>query len=212
MFMRIRNAFIGGTAVIVPIALTIAIVRYIVITINSWILNPLINLFTPYITDTYARYAAKFGIFVLSIFLICFIGWTAKILVIRKFFGTWEKVFLKIPMLGKIYNALKEISTAFIGQGKTVFKQVVLVEYPRKGLYSIGFITGDAKGELQVKKDEEVFSVFIPTTPNPTSGVFLLIPKSELKFSNISVEAGMKMIISGGAVTPAFKETKENVK
>ena len=96
-------------------------------------------------------------------------------------------------MFGKIYHAIRQISSAFLGEGKTIFKQVVLFEYPRKGIYSIGFVTGKASGAVQTKSGEEMITVFLPTTPNPTSGIFLLVPKSELRFLKMSVEEGMKM-------------------
>jgi len=108
--------------------------------------------------------------------------------------------------MGKIYNAVKQISSAFLGQGKTIFKQVVLLEYPRKGLYSLGFTTGVTKGELKYVHQKNSVNVFIPTTPNPTSGMFIVVPKDEIRFLKMSVEDGMKLIVSGGAVSPEFTE------
>ena len=85
---------------------------------------------------------------------------------------------------------------------------MVLIEYPRKGVYSIGFITGKGKGEIQSVTNEEVFNVFIPTTPNPTSGIFLLVPRNEAKILKMTVEEGMKLVVSGGAVVPPFETIK----
>ena len=208
MFTKIRNTFIAGIAVIFPIAITFIIMRFLFVRINSWILNPLIKVLTPYLAGLHAVYAAKIGIFALVIASVCLIGLAANILVVRRFFGIWEKIFLKVPMFGRIYYAVKQISTAFLGRGKSIFKQVVLIEYPRKGVYSIGFVTGEGKGEIQAETTEEVFNIFVPTTPNPTSGIFLLVPKNELKFLRMSVEEGMKLVISGGAVVPPFGAEK----
>ncbi len=204
MFAKFRNAFISGIAVILPIAITFIIFRFLFDNINDLILNPLIKSLRPYLADPHALYAAKAGIFVLLIFAVCLIGWGANILVLRRFFGIWERIFLKIPMLGKIYNAVKQIGTAFLGQGKTIFKKVLLIEYPRKGVYSIGFVTGESQGEIQALTKQNVLNVFVPTTPNPTSGVFLLVPQHEVIYLKMTVEEGMKLVISGGAVSPPF--------
>ena len=207
ILVKIRNTFISGIAVIFPVAITFFLIRFLVTTINRLVLNPFMKLMAPYMTAPYHVYAAKIGVFVLVILTICVIGWAANILVLRKFFGIWERIFGKIPMFGKIYYATKQISTAFLGQGKTIFKKVVLIEYPRKGVYSIGFMTGEGRGEIQRITDTVVFNVFVPTTPNPTSGIFLLVPKNELRFLKMTVEEGMKLVVSGGAVAPPFEAT-----
>ena len=111
--------------------------------------------------------------------------------------------------MGKIYNAIKQISSAFIGQGKTIFKEVVLIEYPRKGINSIGFTTGPSKGEINSvlgKKGYSGVNVFVPTTPNPTSGIFMVFPKEDVQFLEMSVEDGMKLVVSGGSVSPEYVE------
>jgi len=206
MLKKIRNYFIGGLAIIFPLAITIIIIRYLAIKVNSFILNPLIEFLNvnPYLTE-HSRYIAKALVIVIVIMFISFIGWAADIIFLRRFFSFGEKLFIKVPMIGKIYSVTKEIGSAFLGQGKTFFKKVVLIEYPRKGVFSIGFMTGKGKGEiLRVSKDELV-SVFIPTTPNPTSGIFLLVPKSEVKFLKMSVEEGLKIVVSSGTLTPPLE-------
>lgn len=210
MWIRFRNMFIAGLAVIFPIAITLFIVRLVVVFVNNWILNPLMKFLSPYLNTPYHIYAAKIGVFICVMFFVYLIGLAANIIVIRKFFGLGEKIFLKIPMFGRIYQAIKQISSAFIGEGKTIFKKVVLIEYPRKGVYSIGFLTGETKGETQFMTKEVVYNIFLPTTPNPTSGLFLLVPRNEVKFLDMTVEEGMKMIVSGGAVMPPFKAAKSN--
>ena len=151
-------------------------------------------------------YIAKALIFFVVLFAVALIGWGAKILVIKRTFLIGERLLLKVPFMGRIYNAAKQIFSAFLGQGKTIFKQVVLVEYPRKGLYCIGFTTGTVKGEIKESLGQSGINVFIPTTPNPTSGLFLIVPRENIHFLKMTVEDGMKLVISGGSVAPPSQE------
>ena len=116
-----------------------------------------------------------------------------------------EQLLFKVPMIGKIYTIIKQLSFAFLGQGKGLFERVVLIEYPRKGIYSVGLVTAKGKGEIQAKIPQGVLSVFVPTTPNPTSGVYLLVPEDEAIALDMSVEEGLKVVISGGTITPPFR-------
>ena len=207
MWHRLRNNFITGVAIIFPVAITIFIIRFLVMILNSYILNPLVNALkiNPYLT-AHSQYIAKGIIFILVILLIAFIGWAAKFLFLRRFFTFGEKIFIKVPILGKIYSVTKEIGSAFLGHGKMFFRNVVLIEYPRKGLYSIGFATTETKGEFKDNKTEDFVSVFVPTTPNPTSGIFLLVPKGDARLLDISVEQGMKIVVSSGTIVPCIRE------
>jgi len=120
-----------------------------------------------------------------------------------------ESVLLRVPFMGKIYNVAKQIFSSFFGNGKTIFEKVVLVEYPRKGLYSIGFTTGETKGKVLESVVYAGLNVFIPTTPNPTSGIFLIVPKEDVIFMDMSVEDGIKLVVSGGAVYPKTHNSKK---
>jgi uncharacterized membrane protein len=113
-----------------------------------------------------------------------------------------EAVIKRVPLLNKTYGFVKEVSHTLLGQEKTVFQRVVLVEYPRSGVYTIGFVTSEAGGEVQEKTQETVVNVFLPTTPNPTSGWLALVPREQVQDLDMSVAEGMKLIISGGAVVP----------
>ena len=194
--------FINGIVLLLPIAVTIALIRFLVAQVNNIVLNPVAKFFALMSWETRNIYIAKMVIFFAVIFMVALIGWGAKILVINRIFSLGERIFLKVPVMGRIYNAAKQIFSAFLGHGKTIFKQVVLVEYPRKGLYSIGFTTGTTKGEIKEFVGGSGVNVFIPTTPNPTSGIFLVVPKDSIRFLNMSVEDGMKLHISGGSVSP----------
>ncbi len=194
--------FFNGIVILLPIAVTIALIRFLVVWVNNIVLNPLMKFFAPIAKGPEHVYLAKTIIFLVVIFAVALIGWGAKILVINRVFSLGEQLLLKVPIMGRIYNAAKQIFSSVLGQGKTIFKQVVLVEYPRKGLYSVGFTTGTTKGELKDSIGTSGVNVFIPTTPNPTSGIFLIIPKESIFFLKMSVEEGMKLVVSGGAVSP----------
>ena len=206
MFNKIRNNFITGVAIILPLAITVFIVRFLAIKINSYILNPLVGVLN--LNPQLARhsiYIAKTAGFIIVIFLISLVGWAANIIFLRRLFAFGERIFVKVPMIGKIYSVTKEMGSAFLGQGKAFFKKVVLIEYPRKGVYSIAFSTGEAKGEIKDAAGKELVNVFVPTTPNPTSGIFLLVPESEINPLQMSVEEGLKLVVSSGTITPQLR-------
>jgi uncharacterized membrane protein len=203
LWNRFLVNFFNGIVILLPITVTILIIRFVVIKVNDAILSPLAKLLAPMaLEQRHELIIAKSVIFIGVLFSVAIIGWGAKILVINRVFGLGEKVLMKVPFMGKIYTTSKQIFNSLLGQGKTIFKQVVLVEYPRKGLYTIGFTTGITKGELKDSLGQSGVNVFVPTTPNPTSGFFLVIPKESIRFLKMSVEEGMKLVVSGGSVSP----------
>ncbi|NQU95578.1 MAG: DUF502 domain-containing protein [Candidatus Omnitrophica bacterium] len=209
MFTKIRNNFITGVAILLPVALTIIVVRFLAVKINSFILNPLVKLLNlnPYLTE-HSLYIAKVLVFVIVVLLISIVGWAANIIFLRKLFSFGERMFIRVPMIGKVYSVIKEIGSAFLGKDKAFFQKVVLIEYPRKGIYSIGFVTGEGTREMQNFTGKELVSIFVPTTPNPTSGVFLMVPRNEMKFLDMTVEEGLKLVVSSGTVTSRVKSRK----
>jgi len=120
-----------------------------------------------------------------------------------------EGLILRIPVLNKIYGFAKDVSDTMLAGKKTVFERVVLVEYPRPGMYALGFVTNETEGEAQAKTKEPVISVFIPTTPNPTSGFLALVPRDNVIAMDMTVAEGMKFVISGGSVVPPYKPRTE---
>jgi uncharacterized membrane protein len=140
----------------------------------------------------------------LAIFLIGFVG-----LLARNYFGKrmieWvDLALLKVPLLNKIYGATKQVNDAFSSTNKTAFRTVVLVEFPREGVFSMGFITSEQQDEMQIKTGRKLVCVFIPTTPNPTSGFLILTPESQVTKLEMSVADGIKYIISLGSIMPEF--------
>jgi uncharacterized membrane protein len=214
LLRKIRTYFITGLVVILPAILTYTILRFLVIKTVELILDPisdiLIKTARPYLPDIYFPFAVhlvKGLIFISIIAAIILIGMAARVFFIRRMFSAIENLFLKVPMISKIYMSIKQLSSAFLGQGM-IFEKVALLEYPRKGIYSIGFVTTEAKQELQKKTKAKMISVFLPTTPNPTSGVFLLVPEKDIIYLDMSVEEALKLVVSGGKVTPLYKELK----
>ena len=201
MLKSLRKNFITGVAVILPAVITIWLVKFIIGKTNNILLEPMVQFLRPYIMDSAVlEYIAKVLIFIFIVVAISIIGFGTRILFLRRFFSFLEKNIHQLPMVGKIYGAIKEMSHAFLGQSKEIFTRVVLVEFPRKGIYAIGFVTSEGKGEAQDKTIEKVINVFVPTTPNPTSGFLLLVPEGEMIKLDMSVEEGLKLVISGGMV------------
>ncbi|MDD5073103.1 MAG: DUF502 domain-containing protein [Candidatus Omnitrophica bacterium] len=201
MFTSIRKNFITGVAVILPALITIWLVKFAVVKTNYFLLEPIADFLRPFILDsTILEYIAKVLTLVFLVVIISLIGFGTRILFLRKFFSFWEKNISQLPMIGKIYGAIKEMSHAILGQSKSIFTRVVLVAFPRPGIYAIGFVTYESKGELQDKTVTRVTNVFVPTSPNPTSGFLLLVPEKEMIKLDMSVEEGLKLVISGGIV------------
>lgn len=202
MLTKLRDNFITGIIVVLPVAITVWLLAVLYHAVNDMILDPLIKYFKPYFVNIYFEYGARTIVFLVLVALVVLIGLATRIIFIRKLFSAGERLFFKIPMVGKAYSTIKQISKALLGERKGVFKAPVLVEYPRRGVYSIGFLTSAAKGEIQEKTEKKLLNIFVPTTPNPTSGILLLTPEDEIIYLDMTVEEAMKLVISGGIVVP----------
>jgi uncharacterized membrane protein len=155
---------------------------------------------------SYTRfYIPGLGILVLAVLLL-FVGVLATNIFGRKLVRGWESFLKQVPVVKTIYQVLKAVVDTFSIHNREQFSRVVLVEFPRKGQYSIAFVTGITKGEIQRITPERLVNVYVPTTPNPTSGYFLFVPEPEIIPLTMSVEDGMKMVISGGMYTPASED------
>ncbi|MFD1425678.1 putative membrane protein [Kroppenstedtia sanguinis] len=141
----------------------------------------------------------------LTLGILVLIGMLARSLIGRQMLRFTEFFFSRIPLARNIYSTVQQITNTFT-HDKATFKQVVMVEYPRKGVYTLGFYTGEGNGEIQRKNQKRMLNIFLPTTPNPTSGWLVLVPSTEVTFLNMSVEDGLKYIISGGVVVPPVRE------
>jgi len=189
----LKKYFITGILVTLPLGLTYWILKILLPPVDRLIGHPLRRYLHIYFPGM--------GILLLGC-LILLIGILASNFLGRKL-GQWgERILEKIPFVRIIYKFVKQLVDTLFSQGKAQFKGVVFVEYPRQGIYSIGFLTGDSRGEIRSITDERLVNVFIPTTPNPTSGFFLIFPEKDVKILDMTVEEGLKMIISAGMITP----------
>ncbi len=203
---RIRNDFVAGLLVILPAILTFIILKFLIANVDSLILKPIVAFF--HFANPPLIFLIKMALFLCLILAITLIGFATRIVITRRVLAFIERLLSRVPMVNKIYGTIKEVC-AFFRQDRGAFRKVVLIEYPRKGMYAIGFITSEAKGEAQMKTEETIVNVFVPTTPNPTTGMLLLVPKEQIIPLDMSVEDGMKMVVSGGILTPAYGDTKD---
>ncbi|HTQ31288.1 MAG TPA: DUF502 domain-containing protein [Opitutaceae bacterium] len=200
LFASIRNAFFAGLFLTAPLAAT-----WIVF---SWLVGKIGGGFRPYLFFFVpeGRLDAVWDILatIIVLLLITVLGYASRYVFGRYFGGVAERFIQSIPGIGAVYTSIKQIVDTFNSQNRHAFSKVVLVEFPRKGSWSLGFLTGGTRGELASRLPADLFSVFIPTTPNPTSGFLVYVPKNEIVELEMSVGDGMKMLISGGAVVPPW--------
>ena len=185
-----RNYFITGVVVLIPIGITIYLTIFI-ISISSKILPKEIN------PNHYLPYNIPGVEIIISLVVITFIGWLSLSFLGRKFLYFLEEVLKKIPILRTIYSAIGQMTETFTKSDKGK-KNVVLIEYPRKGSWAVGFATKENTGEISIKTKKNLVNVFVPTTPNPTSGFLLMIPKEDLIYLDLTFEEASKFIVSAG--------------
>ncbi len=205
MFNRIRNNFLTGSLIMIPLVLTFWVLYFIIDKLNLLLLEPIMTVLEKLVPAENIDLLTKIAIFLLLLLTITLIGFATRIILLRNIFGFGEKILYRVPMINIIYRSIKEISFAFFVQKDTIFKKVVLIEYPRKGVYQLGFVTSETKGEVQRKTSDTVVNIFVPTTPNPTSGMLVFVSRDEIIPLDMSVSEGMKMVISGGAVIPRVR-------
>ena len=200
----VRNAFISGLLMLAPVGVTIFVINFLINTLGG----PTSRIFFFFIDESTLEQKPllNVGLVITSAFivvvLITLFGWFTSIIIGKFFMGWVERTVSSVPLVRSVYMTVKQIVDTFAKSNKAVFRKTVLIEYPRKGIYVIGFVTGECTGEIQAKTSETLVNVFLPTTPNPTSGFLLLVPKDDVIELEMSVSDGMKAIISGGAVMP----------
>jgi len=201
---NLKNYFLTGLLVILPIFVT-GYVIWFLIRIMDALLQYIPLKFHP---TTYIHFHLPGLGLILVVILIFIVGILARNLVGRKIVHFGENLVDRIPFVRILYTGVKQLLEAFFVQEKSSFKRVALLEYPRRGIYVLGFVTGESRGEAQAKTDKKMINVFVPTTPNPTSGFYILIPEEELIALDMSVEDAFKLLISGGILSPS--EVKKN--
>lgn len=186
MKAHLKKYFLSGLIVVVPISLTIYILIIIVKFTDK--LYPISYL--PF-------YVPGFGI-IITFCIILLVGIITTNFIGKRFIFISERIIARIPMVKVIYNSIKQIVEAIFSTDDKGFRRVVLIEYPRKGIFTMAFVTGITRGEVQEKTEKKVLNVFVPTTPNPTSGFYLMVPEDEVKDLNITPDEAFRLIVSGG--------------
>lgn len=199
MFSRLRTYFLTGLVIAAPIGITIYVTLWVIALIDNWVL-PIIP--TSYLPETYLQFSIPGVGVVVAVLGLILLGALTANLFGRTIVNIGTGWLEKMPVVRTMYKALKQIFETVASQGESNFKQVVIVEYPRRGIFAIAFVATDTKGEVATNFDEDMVSVFLPTTPNPTSGFLLFVPKADVKFLDMSVEDGAKLVISAGLVNP----------
>jgi len=196
IFHKIWTLFLTGLFAILPFTLTIAVLTLTFRLVSSW-LEPLKQFNIPLLRST------PYSEFILAILIIFVAGMLYKIFILRPIVHAIENLIFKIPLIRPVYSGIKKLVDAFSLQDKASFSQVVMVEFPRPGIYSIGFLANELEISLSHEPTTKYFNIFIPTTPNPTSGFLVIVPEDQIITLNITRQEAMTMIMSGGIIQPS---------
>ena len=190
VFSKVRNNFIAGIVVLIPIGITLYLTLFL-IRISGRIIPKEIN------PNNYLPFNIPGVEILIALIIITFIGWLSLSFLGRKFFEIFNNILKKIPILRTIYSAIGQMTETFT-KSDSGQKSVVLLEYPRQGVWAVGFATKENEGIIKNKVGEDIINVFVPTTPNPTSGFLLMVPKKDLIFLDVTFEQASKFIVSAG--------------
>jgi len=206
-FILLRNAFLSGFMLLAPLFVTCWVFLLLFENIGGFF-RPLLVRFVP---EQLREFDIIWNIIatVIVVVLITLLGYVSRYVLGKYFGGLAERFIQTIPGVSGVYNTVKQLVGTFSTQNRSLFSKVVLIEFPRKGAHTIAFLTSKAQGEAQTRAGKELWTVFVPTTPNPTGGYLLLIPKDEIIELEMSVGDGMKLVISGGAVVPPWPTQKD---
>lgn len=210
---RLRNNFFTGLFVLMPVVLTLWIFKALIFSIDKFVQSFLPLEFIQTLTVqsdsplfkslTGETFIPGLGL-LLGFIIIVLVGVFAKNVLGKKMFQVWDSIFARMPFVSSIYSAIKQIVNTISSSSSASFREVVLVEYPRRGCWVIAFVSGNTTVSVRkhLPENEDFVNVFVPTTPNPTSGFLIFIPRSEIKSLNMTVEQGLKLVISAGIVSP----------
>ena len=198
-----QRYFLAGLLVFLPVVITLWFLGWVIGLLDG-VLDVLPAGVHP---NTYLPFAIPGLGALVTVTLILFLGILTRGVATRRFLAAWENIFVKIPIFRGVYTAVQKLVQTFLGQSQNS-RQVVMIEYPRKGIYTVGFAMGRAWRELERKQDAQLINVFIPTTPNPTSGFYLLVPTTEISPLDMTMEEALKLITSGGLITPDDRSSR----
>jgi uncharacterized membrane protein len=198
IWARMRTAFFRGLVIFVPVAVTVWFVTVLFNMIDG-IISPI----QPVLEKWIGTRIPGLGV-VTFVIVVVVLGFASRFILGTLLLRAMEKIFTSIPLVRSIYSATKDLLQAFsLGKKGKTFRRVLLIEYPRKGIFTVGFMTNEVMVQATGKTAQKMLSIYVPNPPNPTSGVLILVPESDAKPLDISVEEGLKMVLSGGIVTPA---------
>ena len=220
MIKKFKAYFYTGLIALLPIVLTVYIFNWIVGIMMSLLGNSFVTIIIKNILlvfveegdmDYYFQLLVYFISLVTMIIGTCLVGFTLKIVFFAKIIKKAKELFIKIPLIKQVYTTISQIIEVAVYDREKSYQKVVMVEYPRKGIYSIGFLTSEDNFLIgsAIGREEKVYNVFIPTSPNPTSGMFIVVPESEVKILDIKIDDAIKLIISGGVILPEKKEIEK---
>ncbi|MEM8915756.1 MAG: DUF502 domain-containing protein [Pseudomonadota bacterium] len=203
---RLRGYLLAGVLVTAPISITLFLAWQFLNLVDKWVETLLPAQFNP---ETYLPFSVPgIGVLVVIFFLI-FVGWLTASFLGRWLVRTSETIVHRIPAIRTVYAAIKQILETVLAHQSDAFREVVLIEYPRRGIWAVGFVTGTTQGDVGRRIHGQTVNVFLPTTPNPTSGFLLFLPREDVIFLDMTVEEGIKLVISAGIVVPSELPQKD---
>lgn len=220
MIKKLKAYFYAGLIALLPIVLTVYIFNWIAGIMMVLLSNSVVTVIIKKILLIFAEEADTEYYFQISVYLIslitmilgtCFVGFILKIMFFAKILKKIKKLFIKIPLIKQVYTTVSQIIEVATSDREKSYEKVVMIEYPRRGIYALGFLTSENNAAVSevLETKEKVCNVFIPTSPNPTSGVFIVVPEKDIKILDMKIDDAVKLIISGGVILPEKKETKE---
>ncbi len=206
MIKKLSNYFFTGMFISLPLAITVFLILFLIRNIgepaSDFILKPILAHFDKTVPASgFGGMMVDFLSMLIVVILVAILGVFSQFIAAKFLISLSEKAINKIPFVGVVYKTAKQIVDTFSKQNKAVFQKVALIEFPRKGVWSVGFLTSETRGKVATVSEEKMVNIFVPTTPNPTSGFLMAVPEKDVKYLDMSVGEAMKFIISGGAVS-----------
>lgn len=209
VFYMLSSLFFGGLLTLLPLALTIAIFHFTLRILKNWLApirywQPFLARRYPYLENilTFLFDTIPFFEIILAVILVIAVGAIIRVVFLRTIITTFESLLLKIPVIRPVYSGVKQLTAALDPNNEQVFQKVVLIEFPRSGCYSIGFLTGQIQENIAPHNQEQFFGVYVPTTPNPTTGFYMMVTKREFIITDLTRHEASTLIISGGIIQP----------
>lgn len=202
--LKLKSYFLTGLLVLVPIALTLLVVRWLVRLMDNLLKSVLPMALRP--EQIFGISVPGIGL-VATLLLILLVGVLTANIFGRSLVNFTEKLVDRIPFVKGIYTLFKQVSDTILNRDRGAFSKVVLIEYPRRGIWAVAFVTGVTQGEVQLITEKKLTNIFVPTTPNPTSGFYILVAEDDMIELSMTVEEAFKLIISGGMVTPPVRSS-----